>query len=135
MRKGYKLETTGIGHRLIPGSFIPDGSTTAITTKYGTGYTVTRTGTGKYKVVLDQSFANFVSITLTPQFASSNDDGHQLQVGDISITNRSFEIIHLTSTNVATNDIAVGDISTSGTANKINFLVVVALSDIPGAGV
>lgn len=134
LRNWQPATVAGVQHQIIAGSFIPNGSS-AIATTYGVGFTVARTGTGEYTVTLSEPFANYVSIQVTGQFASSNTDLHQFLVGDISVTNRTFEIQHLSSTDVSTTDIAAADISTSTTANKINFLVVVARTDIIGAGV
>jgi hypothetical protein len=58
-----------------------------------------------------------------------------VQVGDCSITARTFQIKHLTSADTTTADLAAADITTSGIANKVHFICVVAESDIPGAGV
>jgi hypothetical protein len=134
IRKLHKLTSPGIGYCVVAGSFIPAG-TGAIVTKFGTGFSVARTGVGRYRVTLDQPFADFVSLVVGAQFASANNDGHQVTPGDISIVNRTFEIQHLSSTDVSATDIAAADIATSGTANKVHFIAVIALSDVPGAGV
>ena len=132
-------KTAGAAQTIIAGSFIPNGSSAISTTRgtglFGFGFTVARTGTGKYKVTLDRSFANFVSIVVGGQFASADGNAHQFLVGDQSVTNKTFEIMHLTSADVSTTNLAAADISTSGTANKVHFICVVADSDVPGAGV
>lgn len=134
IHKTFKLNSSGNGYRVVAGSFIPNGSS-AIATKYGFGYSVSRTGVGVYRVTIDAPFSNFVSIVATGQFASSEADGHQFLIGDISITSKTFVIKHVSSTDVSSTDLAAADISTSGTANKVNFICVVAQSDVPGAGV
>jgi hypothetical protein len=118
----------------IAGSFIPNG-TGSIGTQYGLGYSVTRTSAGLFKVTLKNPFANFVSIVATPQFASANADEVTVKVGDISVSNKTFELKVLTSADTTTDHPDPDDISTSTTANKINFVCVVALADVPGAGV
>lgn len=134
LRKTYPARMAGAAHRIIAGSFIPNGSST-ISTKYGYGFSVAYTATGTYTVTLDAPFSNYVSIVVTGQFATSEADSHQFLVGTCSVTNKTFVIKHVTSTDVSTTDLAAADISTSGTANKINFICIVAQSDIPGAGV
>lgn len=132
--KQRNVTSPGVNHVLIAGSFIPNGSG-AIATQYGRGFSVTRTSTGLYKVTLSQSFANFVSIVVTGQFASNITATHVFTVGGISIANKTFEILHLEAADTGADEPKVADISTSTTVNKINFMCVVALSDIPGAGV
>lgn len=134
LRKSYPMRTLVNSNLTIAGSFIPNGSS-AITTKYGSGFSVVRTSTGLYTVTLDVPFTNFVSIVVSGQFASAEADAHQFLVGGISITSKTFAIKHVTSADVSTTDLAAGDISASGTANKINFICVVATSDVPGAGI
>lgn len=134
IRKTYTAKASGNCQRWIAGSFIPNGSGT-ISTKYGHGFTVARSAAGTYTVTLDAPFAQFVSITANCQFATADTDGHQVTVGTTSVSGKTFVIRHLASTDVSATDIAATDISTSGTANKIHFLCVVADSDVPGAGV
>jgi hypothetical protein len=125
IRKHAFAKTAAPNQLIVAGSFIPNGSGT-IATKYGKGFTVSRASTGIFTVTFDQPFRDFVSLTVTGQFASSDDDGHQFQIGDISVANKTFKILHLKSTDVSSTDIALADISTSGTANKINFIAVLA---------
>lgn len=135
-RKSYRAAFSSSNLEFIVGSFIPNGAST-IATKYGVGFSVAWLSTGAWTVTLDDVFADFVSITVTGQFATSNADAHQFLVGDISRTSttRSFVIKHVTAADVSTTDLAAADISTSGTANKINFICAVATADVPGAGV
>lgn len=128
------IQCHGRTHQLIAGSFIPNNASDPATT-YGTGFTVTRTGTGVWKVTLSEAFADFVSIVVTGQYASAEADAHQFLVGDISITNKTFEIKHVGSADVSGTDLAAADITASTTARKVNFMCVVAQMDIPGAGV
>jgi hypothetical protein len=125
---------SGSMQRWIAGSFVPDTANDP-TTVYGRGFTVTRSGSGEWTVTLDKKFENFISIVVTGQLASSNADAHQYLVGDISVANRTFEIKHVTAADVSTTDLAAADVATSGTANKVNFICVVATSDVAGAGV
>lgn len=132
----FDAQTTGSNHLRIDGSFIPNGTNNTIATKFGTGFTVVRAGTaGVYTVTLSQKFANFVSINLTLQMATSDTQVRVLRVGDQSVSNKTFQIVHLASANTTTTHPLAADINTSGTANKIHFSVVVAMSDVPGAGV
>lgn len=126
--------THGKYHRTIYGSFIPNG-TGAISTTYGTGFTVARADVGEYTVTLDEPFADYVYLDASAQFATANADVHDVRIGDISIANRTFQIVHLESDDTTTDHPAAADIATSGTANKINFVAVVALESIPGSGV
>lgn len=119
---------------VIVGSFIPNGAG-AIATKYGRGFTVARTSAGLWTVTLQVPFTNFVSIVAGGQWASANADAHQYTIGDISIANKTFAIKHLASADVSTTNWVATDISTSGTANKVNFVCHVAMSKVPGAGI
>jgi hypothetical protein len=133
-RQGFHATFTGACQRVVAGSFIPAGAG-AIVTKYGTGFTVARAGVGLYTVTLDAPFAWIVAVLLTPQFATTEGDAHQLLLGDTSIANRLFQIKHLGSADVSTTDLAAADVATAGTSNRIHFLAVVAESDVPGAGI
>lgn len=134
MNKRNKIESAGIGHLMIAGSFIPNGLS-AIATKYGAGFTVARISAGVYRVTLTNGFADFVSLVPSLQLATGNLLSRQVRIGTISVANRTFEIEHLAAADTATAHPVAADISTSGTANKIHFIAVVALSDVPGAGV
>lgn len=133
-RQGFNGVFSGACQRLVAGSFIPAGAG-AIVTKYGTGFTVARAGVGLYTVTLDSPFAWIVCAQLQGQWATAEADAHQLLLGDMSGPSRTFQIKHVASTDVATADLAAADIATAGTANRIHFLVIVAESDVPGAGI
>ncbi len=133
-RKENRAITSGSNQLTIDGSFIPNGSS-AIATKYGYGFSVAYKSTGVWTVTLDDVFKDFISLGAWGQFATSESDAHQYLIGDISIPNRTFDIKHVGSTDVSGTDLAAANISTSGTANKVNFRAVVALARVPGAGV
>lgn len=133
--KWFRPEINGTGYKIVAGSFIPDGTNNP-TTKYGTGFSVVWTSTGVWTVTItDTAFANYVSIVVTGQYATAENDAHQFLVGGISTSARTFAIKHVGSADVANTDLAAANIATSGTANKINFIVVIAESDVIGAGV
>lgn len=128
------IYTHGKTHRVIAGSFIPNG-TGAISTTYGTGFTVARADVGEYTVTLDEPFADFVYLDAGGQFATADADVHDFRIGDISVANKTFQIVHLYSDDTTTDHPAAADIAASGTANKVHFVAIVALEDIPGSGV
>ena len=133
-RQGFHATFSGACQRVVAGSFIPAGAG-PIVTKYGTGFTVARAAQGVYTVTLDAPFAWVVCAHLTGQWATAEGDAHQLLLGDMFGPNRTFQIKHLASTDVSTTDLAAAEIVTAGTANRIHFLVIVAESDVPGAGI
>ena len=133
-RQGYHATFTGNCQRVVAGSFIPAG-TGPIVTKYGVGFTVARAGVGLYTVTLDAPFAWVVCASVQGQFAGAEADAHQFLLGDMNVANRTFQIKHVGSADVATADLAAADIATSGVLNRIHFLVIVAESDVPGAGI
>lgn len=134
VRSWNQPECAGVGYREIHGSFIPNGSD-PIATQYGVGYSVARVGAGVYRVTLEEGFADFVSITPGIQVATADTQARLVRIGDQSVANKTFEIVHIAGAAVQTNHPVAADISTSGVANKIHFRCVVAKQDVPGAGV
>lgn len=124
----------GVSYKEIEGSFIPNNTSDPATT-YGVGFSVTRAAAGRWLVTLEEPFADFVKILPGLQLASSDTDHHEVRIGDQSVTNKTFEILHLTSADVSTTDVALADITASGTARKIHFSCTIAREDIPGNGV
>lgn len=134
IRSWHDDEVACVGERKLAGGFIPNGAG-AIATQYGVGFSVAWTSTGVWTVTLDEGFADFLNITLTGQWATADTRDHFLRVGGISIANKTFAIVHRDSADASATAPAVADIATSGTANKLHFVVTVARNDIPGSGV
>jgi len=134
VRSWCDMKVPGISYKMIPGSFIPN-NTSDPATQYGVGFSVTRAAAGRWLVTLEEPFADFVGIVAGLQLASSDTDSHEVRVGDISVANKTFEILHLTSADVSTTDLALADITASTTVRKIHFMCVIAREDIPGNGV
>lgn len=134
IRSWNQPECAGVGHREICGSFIPNGAS-AVATVYGVGFSVARANTGVWTVTLEEGFADFVSIDVGVQVATADTQARLVRVGDQSVANKTFDIVHLAGAAVQTNHPVAADISTSGVANKIHFRCVVAKQDVPGAGV
>jgi hypothetical protein len=127
-------QCAAVGQKEIHGSFIPNGSS-AIATTYGVGFSVAWTSTGVWTVTLEEGFADFLNIQLTGQWATADTRDHFLRVGGISVANKTFAIVHRDSADASATAPALANIATSGTANKIHFVVTVAQQDVPGAGV
>jgi hypothetical protein len=134
LKQWFTARIAGTGHRIIAGSFIPNG-TGLITSLFGVGFTVTRQGVGTYRVTLNDPFSDFVAVGATGKFASNEATKHSFAVGDQSITGKWFEIVHQASADVSGTNLAAADITASGVVNKVNFIAVVARSDVIGAGV
>lgn len=132
----YDLKTPGVKYVDVVGSFLPNGSS-AVATKYGTGFTVARTGVGVFRVTLTRPFAWFVAVVAG--ITIDDVDAHQLPTSALTVPTASangfFDITHLTAADVSTTDLAAADITASGVLRRIHFRATVAESDVPGAGV
>ncbi len=109
----------------LSGSFLTNGSSDPATT-YGDGFTVVHAATGVWTVTLDFVFEQYVSAEASLHMATSESAVHSMMIGDKSITSQTFDIIHKTTVKA---DVA------AAAANRIDFRVKVARSDIPGAGI
>ena len=134
LKQWFMARIAGTGHRIVAGSFIPNG-TGAITSLFGAGFTVARQGVGVYRVTLNDPFSDFVAVGVTGKFASNEAAKHSFTAGDQSITGKWFEVVHQSSADVSGTNFAAADITASGVVNKVNFVAVVARSDVIGAGV
>lgn len=105
--------------KVIKGSFIPNGSS-AVATTYGAGFTVARTATGTFVVTLAEAFADFVSIKLQTQSATATLTPSLLQVGDISIANKTFAIKNFShSGQQAVGPVRMTDVSAASTVYSV----------------
>jgi len=132
----YDLQTPGVKHVQVAGSFVPNG-TGAIAATIGTGFSVARTGVGVFRVTFTVPFYNVVSLCVG--FTTDDTTDHYLRVASPVLptggANGYFDVTHLVAADVSAARWAAADITASGVLRKLHFQAVLAESDVPGAGV
>jgi hypothetical protein len=131
--KTYTPKVTSAAQRVISGSFAPDGANAPTTVK-GDGFTVAWSATGIHLITVEQPVVDFVSIVPSLQIASADGSTHQVTVGAVSASGRTFQICHKAAADEAATEAALADLTAAATT-RINFVCVVAESDVPGAAV
>jgi hypothetical protein len=132
MAQSYETsKELGKGHVRIKGAFTPNGAavSTASGATTGVGFTPSYVSTGIYRLTLDDAFLGLVSApSLVYQQISSGTDLVHVQIGDVSVANKTIDII----TYVAA---AKANITASGILRRIHFELHLALVDVPGSGI
>lgn len=112
------VKSTRRGATILSGT-VTFGSTGAVSSySTGTGFTLTRTGTGAYTVTLSDAYHSLVACSLGVVNASQ-EDGHWQRVGELT-SGRTFTILHASST-------AASD---PGSGTKLDLMVVVKNSGV-----
>ncbi len=119
--------------RRFRGSFAPAGAaiSTAAGAVRGTGFTPSWVATGVYRITLDEPFVRLLSANLTYQGNTADTSPTYLVIGDVNVSNRTVDIVVFVD---AGQPAAKADIAASGVLRRINFELIVAVEDIPGAG-
>lgn len=137
---GYELKSPGVKHVQVAGSFVPNGTTQLTNTKgtdvFGMGFSVSRTGVGVFRVTFQRKFFAFISVVVGLTTDDTTD--HYLRVANLTLPTSSadgyFDITHLNAADISAARWAADDITASALLRRIHFQVVVAESDVPGAG-
>jgi len=116
---------------IVSGSFLPNGSSAVATTYGAIGWTVARQSAGVFRITFTRQFNNFISVVVGLTTDQTTAD-QQLHVGNYTLptatANGYFDITYRLAA-VAT------DITASAALRRINFVAVLAESDVPGNGV
>lgn len=141
----YGLTTPGVRNVQVAGSFVPNNTTQLVNAKgtdvFGTGFSVSRTGVGVFRVTITRPFAEVVSLVVG--LTTDDTADHYIRVASpvkpVStagvLTNGYFDITHLSSADASVTRWAAADITASALLRRIHFCLVVAESDVPGGGV
>lgn len=137
----YDLKTPGVKHFQVSGSFVPNGTTQLTNTRgtdvFGTGFSVSRTGVGVFRITFTLPFSNVISFV--PGISTDDTVDHYIRVAapvlPTSTANGYVDITHLSAADISAARWAAADITASGVLRKIHFQAVLAESDVPGAGV
>lgn len=132
----YPSHVRSLGVLTVVGAFRPNGSSAVDNTlNKGKGFTVARTSAGLFTVTLDSNITVKELVAFAQLRVTSGDtDGHEVRIGDVSATNRTFEVEHLSGTDYATTHPAAADIASAATS-WINFIAYVWTTEAQGAGI
>lgn len=124
----YRGSNAGVHYRRIAGRFVGINGASP-TTKYGAGFTVSRSGEGVWLVTFEKPMQQFV----TARAWANDEDGGVYHTVDwvLSAANRTMTITHR---QVAWASIASGP-AAEDVVDEIGFDVTVAEADVIGAGV
>lgn len=129
----------GKGHKHYHGSFCPSGAavSTASGANRGAGFSPSYVSTGVYRVTLLDAFGTafpflkLISARAQYQQITADTSPTFCAVGDVNEANGTVDIVVWVE---AAGTAAKTNITASGVLRRINFEIVVAYDDIPGAG-
>lgn len=124
-RNFWPLQSIGREHKVIAGSFRPNGaSAVSNTTNTGVGFTVERTGVGAYRITLTDKYVSLIGAQFQLALGTTA-AAHDICLGAVDVvTAKTIAFVHYSAG-------AAAEIA-SDAANRIYFTLVLANSSVGG---